>query len=309
MENAVEVYQSGLRKEFQLQRECQQFTDLKIVCANGTTHGHKALLFRANEFWKLLLLTEEDTSTVVIMPDETLETVSLWLDTLYDNKFSKTQPVAKLQFEKRCDQCPKVLSNYKSYLSHKWSHQPEKWRIKCKECKVDPSPTFPTKRHLMIHQSKTHGKQLKCHHCPKSFSTDANLGEHIKNVHSSQKFFCEQCGKTFSAKSYLKAHQKKHNEERSFKKCTICDKVVTSRHFSQHLKSHDISTWKYDCKATDCQEKFMTLYKLYEHESVIHTGEPRFKCDNCDQKFLTTAKRANHKKTCLHKSVTLTNLH
>ena len=302
MEKDVEEYQRGLRKEFQLQREREQFTDLKIVCANGTTHGHKALVLNANEFWKLLLLRdviEEDGSTVVIMPDENLETVSLWLDNLYRGHFSKSKAFPKMEFERRCEKCHKVFTNYKSYLSHKWSHQPEKWRIKCKECKVGPSPTFPTKRHLMIHQSKIHGKQHECPHCSKTFSTDANLREHIKNIHSHQKFFCEQCGKVFSAKSYLKAHQKKHTEPRSMKKCTICDKVVTSRHFSQHLRSHDSSKWKYDCKAEDCHEKFMTLYKLYEHESVVHTGKPRFKCDNCDQKFLTTAKRASHKKTCL----------
>ena len=111
------------------------------------------------------------------------------------------------------------------------------------------------------------------------------------------RYTCELCGKIFSAKPYLHAHQKMHLDTRCMKKCSICDKVVTRRHYSQHLRYHDPSTWKHKCLL--CQEKFMTLYKLYEHESTTHTGQPRFKCPQCEELFHTTARRAFHKKTCL----------
>ena len=90
----------------------------------------------------------------------------------------------KKMFNQTCDHCQKVFKNYKTYLSHCWSHSPEKWKISCQEC---PKLFFQTKRHLMIHQSKIHGQHKKCPHCSKMLSTDANLREHIRNLHSTDR--------------------------------------------------------------------------------------------------------------------------
>ena len=88
MKNEVDNYQLNLRKEFQLQREREQFTDLKIICANGTAHSHKVLLSHtSNEFWKLLLQNEEE-DMVVLIPDETVENVSQWLNTIYNGTYT-----------------------------------------------------------------------------------------------------------------------------------------------------------------------------------------------------------------------------
>ena len=298
----IDDYQKDLGKNLYEQVLNENYTNVEIVCQNGKTFGHAAVLHRANRLWKILLTTVQDDNFTILLPNETVKNVQQWLKRVYigatlanDTK----NPAAyitykKKDFEKRCDSCDKVFNSHKTFLSHMWTqHQSENWKIQCLDCPLK----FPTKRHLLIHQSKIHGNQIKCSLCVKMFSSDANVREHIKNVHnSSKKYFCEHCGKKFSAKPYLKAHLKQHMEPRDMKKCPICDKEVTSRHLSQHVRSHDSTTWKNQCSI--CSEKFLTLYKLYEHESIVHTGKPRFKCKLCHKMFHTTARRAGHKKTC-----------
>ena len=315
MEENIEHYIQNLREAFLVQRAAAEFTDIQFVLHDGTTRAHKMILSCSNNFWNTVLRDDDqrDGQVTVIIPEESLADVTEWLEKVYSSgSFNSTKSSKKSRkitqalesgkstktskFKQTCQQCQKVFLNYKTYLSHCWSHRPEKWKISCEEC---PKLLFQTKRHLMIHQSKVHGKQKKCPHCSKTLSTDANLREHIRNLHSiDAKYTCEQCGKIFSAKPYLRAHQKIHNAEtRCMKKCPVCNKVVSSRHYSQHLRYHDPSTWKHNCQL--CNEKFMTLYKLYEHESITHTGQPRFKCPHCEELFHTTARRAFHKKTCL----------
>ena len=67
-------------------------------------------------------------------------------------------------------------------------------------------------------------KGLQCHICQKSYSSDANLKDHIKNVHQNEQYPCENCGKIFKSKTYLKSHLKLAH-------------LDTTQHFRQERKT------------------------------------------------------------------------
>ena len=67
-------------------------------------------------------------------------------------------------------------------------------------------------------------KGLQCHICQKNYSSDANLKDHIKNVHQNEQYPCENCGKIFKSKTYLKSHLKLAH-------------LDTTQHFRQERKT------------------------------------------------------------------------
>ena len=70
---------------------------------------------------------------------------------------------------------------------------------------------FPNKKFCqnqsLINHLKTHEKEksFKCQECPKSFSTEKSLTQHV-NLHN-KAFWCNICNKQFKAKCSLKKHE------------------------------------------------------------------------------------------------------
>jgi len=314
-----QTYCIGLGQSFDTQRRKKEFVNVYFVSKDKSySYAHKVLLCHLLPFWRDLLYSEESNSddTFVILPDYSKEDIETWLDKVYNiesvvnrtalsKKTGLSDPQAAhpsialtldcVKFEKKCDTCSKNFVNKKTYHAHMMTHRPEKWKFKCdmSEC----NQFFRTTRHLRLHKFKEHQKGLQCHICQKSYSSDANLKDHIKNVHQNEQYPCENCGKIFKSKTYLKSHLKLAHLDTTqhFRSCPICQKSCKGRYYYQHIKSHDSSSYSHICK--DCGDMFLTKYKLIEHQSLVHTGEAHFPCPICGETFLTTARRALHKKT------------
>lgn len=293
-------YQQDLRKDFCKLRKAKKYVDICFVTSDGMEiFGHKSILSYLHPFWRNILQTFQscDHDLTVMLPDYTSKEVEEWLEKLYsysakeDQSLKVQKPKRMEKFQKTCDKCGKEFKNVKTYHSHMMSHKPEKWKFSCGDC----GKKFMTNRHLLMHSAKVHQQGLVCPDCGKSYSSDSNLKEHIKNVHNQIQYPCETCGKIFKSKTYLNSHLKLHTSNQ-LKICPHCEKGFKGRYYYEHLKTHDPSSWKHNCEI--CQEKFLTKYKLIEHEALSHTGQAHFPCDFCHQLFLTTARRALHKKTC-----------
>lgn len=64
----------------------------------------------------------------------------------------------------------------------------------------------------------TKGKQFKCEHCHRLFSTKGNMVRHVQATHAREgvkMFPCETCGKAFKRKEDLIMHTRVHTGERA----------------------------------------------------------------------------------------------
>ncbi len=326
----VEEYQNSLRQSLWELQKSNTHTDIEFRACDGSVRAHKLMLAAHNPFWKTCLqeaVNVSDEDVLVIIPDETTEAIDSLMRGLYkgttmavisetsneqtpmktkhncrgtlkrQRKVCKTSVKSEEYTENSCDVCDKNFPDKKALTNHKLKHKPDRWKFSCDRC---PPEKFMTSRAKAVHLFKVHGEQpFVCQHCGKVFSSDNNLRTHVKNVHGAEKFPCEVCGAIFGSKSYLKAHTKlKHDQsqDQSLRSCPTCDKQVRGRYYYQHIKLHAPSQWKFSCPR--CGDKFMTRYKLLEHESLVHTNQPRFKCEKCESMFHTTARRSVHRKTC-----------
>ncbi len=315
-DSQVSKYQLNLSLQFAQMRKAGENVDVKFITSDGLiSYGHRFLLSYWSFFWRQVLHDSDvsDEEITVIIPDYTSLEVETWLNGLYAcnapvkaNKIKKRKqklpnldaikPEISMELH-TCSECLKTFHKFKTYYAHLRAHKPESWTVSCDKCPLK----FRTNRHLLMHCAKEHGDKVKCKLCDKSYTSDSNLREHMKNVHehldpATLKHPCETCGKTFKSRHYLNSHLKIHNDG-PFKICPHCKKSFKGRYYYQHLKTHaDPSTWKYSCAF--CQERFSTKYKKIEHEALIHTNQAQFQCEFCNQMFLTTARRSLHKRNC-----------
>ena len=106
---------------------------------------------------------------------------------------------------------------------------------------VSEGPSFVTKD--LLRHSK--GRQIKCDHCHKIFSSKYKLDAHVKRIHGIQNIDlggynviqvtgfegckCDTCGKRYLNKSRLKRHLKEAHGENRFE-CTECGQFFPVKH-------------------------------------------------------------------------------
>lgn len=105
-------------------------------------------------------------------------------------------------------------------------------------------------------------RPFACEHCPKAFTTQAHLKEHLK-IHTGFKpHRCLVCGKAFIRGPDLKRHERVHSNERPFA-CQMCEKAFKHK---SHLKDHERQ----------------------------HRGERPFNCGSCDKAFIKASDLKRH---------------
>ena len=169
----------------------------------------------------------------------------------------------------RCKECSKLFRNQQHLVSHT-NRSHGKQRKECTKCgrwcknlsqheniyhnaenilaqamdesiDVSEGPSFVTKD--LLRQSK--GKQIKCDHCLKIFSSKYKLDAHVKRIHGIQNIDlggynviqvtgfegckCDTCGKRYLNKSRLKRHLKEAHGENRFE-CTECGQFFPVKH-------------------------------------------------------------------------------
>ena len=110
-----------------------------------------------------------------------------------------------------------------------------------------------------------------CHVCGVSAQTTAKLRHHIQRVHDERNFDCDTCGKTITGLQKFISHQKSHQ---GFV-CPVCEKKVSMKNKSRHLKSCSKSskTKVMTNKNITRSETFKTMrpsiFKYFELENEI----------------------------------------
>ncbi|CAL8143438.1 unnamed protein product [Orchesella dallaii] len=134
--------------------------------------------------------------------------------------------------------------------------------FECDICKEKFERKYSLEQHLKCHMKDDKVKVFKCEKCPKTFSKNRNLANHIINVHKTPEstWHCDQCGKMFKFKGKLDQHMS--------------------------YTHTDPSQWKFVCPKEGCGKRCWSNQKLREHIRT-HTTERPFICDFCGETYRT----------------------
>lgn len=183
--------------------------------------------------------------------------------------------------ELRCKKCQKKFETKTNLENHK-----------CVECKICGN-FYHTVASLKIHLRASHHDELNlelytCDFCGIKKKYKPCMENHILKIHSKtvQHFKCVKCPKTFATKLSLYSHSQTH----IFKNCKICDKTITSKHLTRHMRNVHRTVGSFSCAKCNKMFKNQTHFNRHKHHQMIqHTKDRIFKfnCDRCD--FTTNA--------------------
>ena len=183
-------------------------------------------------------------------------------------------------FHRKCESIPTDLTSD--------NFSPSLCGYFCPDCKF----IFISKRKLFLHKQLKQGEcSPYCIYCDK---------DNQKNI-----FQCDRCPKCFSSQILLDNHIKRHSQRF---KCKLC--VDTAFYTAQDLKFHQNkihkseSQMKYLCDL--CGAKFKDKAVLNGHRKYVHTDIKPEQCRTCGRNFKTKSQLRNHE--VVHKNVLEVNL-
>lgn len=218
----------------------------------------------------------------------------------------------KERFERKCDECGKVLTSEQRFKNHQLIHSKSKVDGKevpttshiCQKC----GKSFKRTASLRVHEQHIHQgipKQHICEVCGMMFHVGAKLRRHMVKHTGERPFVCETCGMRFGTKHLLKNHQVCHSDLRPHK-CKVCGKAFKRQ---RNMRGHEQNMHglvnarseqekdgiSYPCSV--CEKEFSTKQKVTMHMRC-HTGQfVGFPCDICGKILSSKHGRDNHIRT------------
>ena len=186
-----------------------------------------------------------------------------------------------------CEKCEKSGTSRRSKKRHESTHKmPER---KCAFCGKKFIYEVSLLKHQQVHTSETN----KCNVCEKWFKNPSNLRTHELTHTDERPFSCPLCPKTFTQFWNLKNHKGKHSGE-TLNPCSKCDKRFTSK---QGLKHHEESHHENELRCNMCSFKTPHMGTLISHKRKHHTNLQitLYKCDQCSLEFRSDSSMRNHK--------------
>ena len=178
-----------------------------------------------------------------------------------------------------CKNCQKVFHSYSDKKEHEKTHT-EKKPYSCKECKRSYGRLDTLRAHERIHT----GKILSCPLCPRIFTMENQVNNHIC---SKKNFKCNVCHKVYTTLEALNKHEhwksmadisKESNTEIAFS-CKFCpQKFVKKREFKNHEKMH--------------------LKKTLLKQEIIQPQKSLFHCSYCRKGYKTSGPLRKHEEFC-----------
>lgn len=148
----------------------------------------------------------------------------------FRTKFSverhKTQTHVMVQFQ--CDYCLKKFKNKYGLTFHIFGHN----KVPCEICnKKYNRKNF--KSHMQMHEKTFY----QCDKCAKTLKIKANLGTHMKKMHSHGEYSCGICYRKFHDMKTILQHNRVHIGVRQWK-CEYCEKITTQKYnLTKHVEA------------------------------------------------------------------------
>ena len=181
-----------------------------------------------------------------------------------------------------CTKCNTVFDNVRDLHVHEKGCYAYK-RFKCKHPKCDKD--FSRNSIMLQHYRSIHeGNPYKCTHCPKTFTFNKVLQNHIKVSHKSTKadfkYVCEVCSKGFDNHNHFQQHADWHTSQKRYQ-CAACNyKCFLTSQLNMHMRNC-IEGIKYDC--SECDMSFLQKQYLKNHFEKQHVDDKNctLYCSKC----------------------------
>ena len=177
------------------------------------------------------------------------------LDSTYQTKvhyknFHPNQPIITVGLTKlKCSDCFEFYFLEQELEAHEnIEHGTETDTKYCKLCRIPYKDMHNCSKEKSIKKQK--GKRFPCSQCPRYFSSNLHLKDHVNTVHENRlDFACDQCGKKLASKKRLVQHiQQTHSKQVI---CEICNRKIAN---PAQLKRHKVFTHKQTEGAWFCQK-------------------------------------------------------
>lgn len=195
----------------------------------------------------------------------------------------------------RCDICNKNLISAPALAAHRLTHDKP---FACRVCKRG----FSNEICCYLHEKKKHAAELfeelelenkryTCSECKKVCNSKLAYLKH-KAIHLEKpqgEFNCSYCEKSFTKKFHLDHHLLSHELEATVP-CPKCDKEVSEKMLSQHLKYHDKC-----CICEVCGASFSENHLYEKHKENHKKGMHQvFTCNICGENFPCKSTEEKH---------------
>uniref|UniRef100_A0A1I8PZE0 C2H2-type domain-containing protein n=1 Tax=Stomoxys calcitrans TaxID=35570 RepID=A0A1I8PZE0_STOCA len=193
------------------------------------------------------VVSNEDYSLNEVMP---LPSSDKKLSTTKRSVEEFDEMVAMWRSSLECDICYQLVTSYSQLQEHfSKNHTSEICYLMC--CQLRLETRFDIDRHVRYHNAP---QQLKCEACCKSYTSDKQLKDHKRQVHTSKggdknakskdieklegKYRCCKCSKGFASEKHLHVHNQNVHKPKTLE-CNFCEKSFRRpASLRDHLAGH-----------------------------------------------------------------------
>ncbi|KAM7349713.1 transcription factor grauzone-like [Cochliomyia hominivorax] len=185
----------------------------------------------------------------------------------------------------KCKICNENMSSGCNLTKHITTEHPDKTDIiefyECEHCSKRIRNYNLFQKHLRSHNND---KEVECHMCNKSFTSEFDLDRHINNIHKKiPQHVCDICGRIYKSKDAFKRHQNEHKGVVSQAvQCSICHTWLKNE---SSLRLHRFTHEENPTPCDVCGKMFNTKRRLYRHKVYWHTMDTSLQCTFCDKVF------------------------
>uniref|UniRef100_A0A1Q3F9Z7 Uncharacterized protein n=1 Tax=Culex tarsalis TaxID=7177 RepID=A0A1Q3F9Z7_CULTA len=230
----------------------------------------------------------------------------------------------------QCTYCPKIFNNRNTLKLHMMNHM-GKLPHPCDQCDASYyKPTDLQKHKLRYHpggSALSLANRFKCGYCPRVFVRKTARRYHQTVFHGVQApprkgagaptgksrgnnrikpdpdmvYPCALCSLTFKSSTMIQEHHQQHHPDQElFYKCPHCPhRTVNRQAFHSHVRLHSGGP-RYscdECTATFDRKLSLVTHKKRYHGSESKGGSPavaKFKCSVCPREFMRNQDRVRH---------------
>jgi KRAB domain-containing zinc finger protein len=183
----------------------------------------------------------------------------------------------------KCPKCPKYFSTKQLLGFHLDRHAKP---FQCDICGDSLGSKAILERHFFMHAAKTY----KCRLCPKKFSSEVYLTNHLERHSNERPYKCDKCPKAYKTNDVLRQHLKTHQEKKH--ECPKCPKKFTLlHHLNDHILTHDKSR---SVQCPECGLSLSSKLTLSRHIRYKHSTERNYPCKICSRSFKIHADLTKH---------------